>query len=97
MNKLVSIVTPSFNQGKYLAETMRSVLEQDYAHLEYIVIDGASMDNSLDVIRSFADRLAYWQSEADQGKRMRSTVGLQRPRDRSLPGSILMTFILPGR
>lgn len=68
MNELVSIVTPSFNQGKYLAETMRSVLEQDYPHLEYIVIDGASTDNSLDVIRSFADRLAYWQSEADQGQ-----------------------------
>jgi glycosyltransferase involved in cell wall biosynthesis len=68
VSELVSIVTPSFNQGKYLAETMRSVLEQDYPHLEYIVMDGASTDNTLGVIRSFADRLAFWQSEPDKGQ-----------------------------
>jgi Glycosyltransferases involved in cell wall biogenesis len=68
LDELVSIITPSFNQGKYLAETMRSVLEQDYPHIEYIVIDGASMDNSVEVIRSFADRLAYWVSEPDRGQ-----------------------------
>ena len=68
MNELVSIITPSFNQGDYLAETMRSVLEQDYANIEYIVMDGGSTDNSVEVIQSFADRLAYWRSEPDKGQ-----------------------------
>jgi glycosyltransferase involved in cell wall biosynthesis len=68
VDELVSIITPSFNQGKYLAETMRSVLEQDYPNIEYIVIDGASTDDSVEVIKSFADRLAYWVSEADRGQ-----------------------------
>ncbi|MHC1740449.1 MAG: glycosyltransferase family 2 protein [Anaerolineaceae bacterium] len=68
MDELVSIITPSFNQGKYLAETMGSVLRQDYSHLEYIVIDGASTDNSVEILRSFEKELAYWRSEPDKGQ-----------------------------
>lgn len=65
---LVSIVTPSYNQGTFLGETMRSVLEQDYPKIEYWVIDGGSTDNSVDIIKSHQQRLAGWVSEKDRGQ-----------------------------
>lgn len=74
----ISIVTPSYNQGRFLEETILSVIDQNYPNLEYIIIDGGSADNSVDIIKKYEKHLAYWVSEKDNGQTHAINKGFSR-------------------
>lgn len=64
----ISIVTPSYNQGQFLEETIRSILLQGYPNIEYLIIDGGSTDNSVEIIQKYEPYISYWVSEPDKGQ-----------------------------
>lgn len=74
----ISVITPSYNQGQFLEETIQSVLGQCYPNLEYIVMDGGSTDNSVEIIKKYEKHLAYWVSEKDAGQYHAINSGLSR-------------------
>ncbi len=94
---LVTIVTPSFNQGNFIEETILSVINQDYQNIEYIVMDGGSTDETLDILKKYDDRI-HWFSEKDNGQTDAINKGFHRAKgdilaylnsdDTYLPGAI---------
>ena len=74
----ISIVTPSFNQGQYIEETILSVINQNYPDLEYIIIDGGSTDNTVEIIKKYEKHISYWVSEPDRGQSHAISKGLEK-------------------
>lgn len=74
----VSIVMPSFNQADFIERSIQSVLNQDYPNIELIVIDGGSTDGSVEIIKQYASKLAYWVSEPDEGQAQAINKGITK-------------------
>jgi glycosyltransferase involved in cell wall biosynthesis len=92
----ISIVTPSFNQAQFLERTIRSVLDQSYPRIEYMVLDAGSRDGSADIIRRHASALAYWRSERDAGQSSAINEGWRRATGDILAWLNSDDYYLPG-
>lgn len=92
----ISVVTPSLDQGRFLERTIRSVFEQDYPTIEYIIMDGGSTDRSVEIIRRFAKHLAYWASGPDGGQSAAINSGWRRASGDVLAWLNSDDYYLPG-
>ena len=72
-----SIITPSFNQGRYIEETILSIINQSYKNFELIIIDGGSTDDSVEVIKKYSSKIKFWLSEKDEGQAHAISKGLK--------------------
>lgn len=92
----LSVVTPSFNQGKYIEATIRSALLQGYPNLEYIIIDGGSADESLNIIKKYEGHITHWVSESDDGHANALNKGFSRATGEIMAWINSDDFYLPG-
>lgn len=92
----ISVITPSFNQGTFIEETIRSIIDQGYPNLEYIIIDGGSSDQSVEIIKKYNAEINYWVSEKDSGQSEAINKGLQRATGDIVTWICSDDLLLPG-
>ncbi len=92
----ISIVTPCFNMADYIEQTILSVIHQGYSNLEYIVIDGGSTDGTVDIIKKYQDKIAYWVSEPDKGMYDALQKGFEKSTGEVMGWINSDDFLMPG-
>ena len=74
----ISVITPSFNQGPFIEHTILSVISQQYPHMEFIILDGGSTDNTVEIIKKYEKHISYWHSKKDNGQAAAINEGFKR-------------------